>query len=514
MKINFNTNMSKPCFKGTTAIRAVTDSHQEARAESEFLSKIAQDAKKQNNILLLNSGDLFCGVYSRDLMSDLYLKFKKSNPNVEVVMTIGNNDPISSKDKYAPKNPTDKRNSIEFFKDTIKEFEENGINVVCANIVDKESGKCPDWIKPYTVVERDGDRIFVTGFCIDRLPNKALNIDVLSQTDAFENLKSAIEEEKPDSIIVLNHDYSNTSRSLFKYAQQQGIKIDLIVGGHDHDNPKSEPEINMYCPKSFSKSMFEMDLQIRDNVRKLMNIREVSSGKLPISSEFEDVLKPYEEKSGILNKVAPHVLNLPKFYAHPCSIGSFIADGMKDYCSADAAFFASNVVKVPLYYQENADILNYDTRKIITFDSTVQQAFFTPDELKEILTSAFENRLSMGEQNARFLQCSSNIKIVGEGNSKDKSYSIKQIYLDGEPLFDNDGNAVEKNKLISCVFDNYIPTDGRSVALTNAYKVDVIGENGKKLRLDEILKRQLQSAEGKYEKGTTYPKYILEETII
>ena len=179
MKVSFNPNMTKPNFKGTTAIRALTDSHQEARAESELLSKISEDARKQNNILLLNCGDLFCGVYSRDLMSDLYLEFKKNNQNVEVVMTIGNNDPISSKDKYAPKNPADGRNSIQYFKDTIKDFEENGISVVCANVQDKDTGKCPDWIKPYTIVERDGDRIFVTGFCIDRLPTKALNFDVI-----------------------------------------------------------------------------------------------------------------------------------------------------------------------------------------------------------------------------------------------------------------------------------------------------------------------------------------------
>ena len=313
---------------------------------------------------------------------------------------------------------------------------------------------------------------------------------------------------------MLNHDYSNTSRKLFEYAEEQGIKIDLIVGGHDHDNPKSDPNINLYCPKCFSKSMFEMDLQIRDNVRKLMNIKEVESGKLPVSSEFDAVLRPYEQKSGILDKVAPHVLNLPKFYAHPGSLGTFIADGIKDISGADVAFFASNVVKVPLYYQEGADILNYDTRKIITFDSTVQKSLFTPDELKEILYSAVQNRLSMGEQNARFLQCSSNIKIVGEGNSKDKSYSIKQIYIDNEPLLDEIGNAINPDRLISCAFDNYIPTDGRSIALTNANKSDVLDDNGKKLRIDEVLKRQLQCAESKYEKGITYPKYILEETII
>ena len=212
MKINLNQCPSLPVFKGITSIRALTDSHQEARAESELLSKIANDAKKQNNILVLNCGDLFCGVYSRDLMADLYLKFKQLNPNVEIVIALGNNDPISSKDKYAPKNPNDNRNSVDFYKDTIKEFQKNGISVVCANIKDKDTGKTPSWIKPYTIVERGGDRIFVTGFCIDRLPHKQLNIDVVSQKEAFTLLKEAIKREKADAIVVLNHDYSDTSR--------------------------------------------------------------------------------------------------------------------------------------------------------------------------------------------------------------------------------------------------------------------------------------------------------------
>ena len=513
MKISFNLHMTNTTFRGTTAIRAVTDSHQEARLESALLSKIGKDAEKQNNILLLNGGDLFGGVYSRDLMADLYLQFKKLHPNVEVVMTIGNNDFISVQDKYAPKNPNDKRTPIEFYKDTIKQFEENGINVVCANVKDKDTGDCPDWIKPYTIVERDGDRIFVTGFCVDRLPNKALNIDVIEQTKAFEMLKSAIDEEKPDSIIVLNHDYANTSRKLFDYANEQGINIDLIVGGHDHDNPKPEPDINLYSPKTFSKTMFEMDLQIRDNVKRLMNIKEVESSSLPLAEELEAVISPYEQESGILDKVAPHVLNLPKLYAHPGALGTFIADGIKDLSGTDVAFFASNVVRVPLYYKENADILNYDTRKIITFDSTVQKACLTVTGLKEVLTSAVENRLKFGEQNARFLQCSSNLKIVGEGNSKDKTYSIKQIYFNHEPLLDDNSQPIEPARTISCAFDNYIPNDNRGIELTNSDKTDVILD-GKKLRIDEVLKRQLQNAEGKYEKGSTYRKFALEETIV
>ncbi|MBE7708131.1 MAG: hypothetical protein E7Z88_05430 [Cyanobacteria bacterium SIG27] len=513
MKIALNNNFTKPNFKGTTVIRALTDSHQEARLEAQLLSRISKQAKSNNNILVLNCGDLFGGVYSRDLMVDLYKKFKQANPNVEIVMTIGNNDPITSRDKYAPKNPDDKRRGPEFLKDTIKDFESCGIHVVCANFLDKETGKCPTWIKPYTIIERDGDRIFVTGFCVKRIMADLKDIEAISQQEAFEELKSAIEKEKPDSIIVLNHDYADTSERLFEYAKNQGIDIDLIVNGHDHDNPKSNPMINMYTPKVFSKSMFEMDLNIQNRLNELKNIKEIESGALPLESGINELISDYEAKSGISDVVAPHTLNLPKFYAHPGALGTFIADGIKEISDVNAAFFASNVVRVPLYYKENADILNYDTRKVITFDSTVQKATFNPYELKDILSTAVEKRLSLGEQNSRFLQCSSNIKIVGEGNSADKSYRIVQIYLDNEPLFDENGFAYEPDRQISCAFDNFIPIDGRSEILKNADKKDVILD-GKKLRIDEVLKRQLQKAPSRFEKGMTYPKFELIETII
>ncbi len=279
----------------------------------------------------------------------------------------------------------------------------------------------------------------------------------------------------------MNHDYLNTSKRLLDYANQKGIKIDLTIDGHDHDNPDCIPELNLYAPKTFSKSMFEMDLQIRDNVKKIMNVKEIESDNLPVSDELDAILREYEEKSKILEPVAPHVLNLPKFYAHPGALGTFIADGMKDLADTEAAFFASNVVRVPIYYKEGANVLNYDTRKTITFDSTVQKSEFTPDELKDILTTAVENRLKLGEQNSRFLQCSSNIKIVPHGNKEDKSYEIKQIYLDDAPLFDEKGEAIEPNRKISCAFDNFIPTDGRSEILQNANKEDVI-IGGKKIK--------------------------------
>lgn len=99
-----------------------------------------------------------------------------------------------------------------------------------------------------------------------------------------------------------------------------------------------------------------------------------------------------------------------------------------------------------------------------------------------------------------------------EREKPDAIIVIKQIYLDGAPLFDEKGEAIEPNRKISCAFDNFIPTDGRSEILQNANKEDVI-IGGKKLRIDDTLIYQLKSAQGKYEKGATYPKFELVETI-
>lgn len=152
MRLNCNHDLK---FQGITAIRAVSDSHQETRKEAQLISRVIKQSKTKDNILFLNCGDLFCGVYPRESMIDTYLKFKELAPNVEIVATIGNNDSISQKDKYFNSNKALQYNSIDFLKKTIEKFESKGINVVCSNIVDKTTNNYPGWIKPYSIVERD-----------------------------------------------------------------------------------------------------------------------------------------------------------------------------------------------------------------------------------------------------------------------------------------------------------------------------------------------------------------------
>ena len=61
-------------FVMLTKIFAITDSHQETRNLSGLLSQIARENNENSSFLLLDCGDLFKGIYDRDLSVKAYLK--------------------------------------------------------------------------------------------------------------------------------------------------------------------------------------------------------------------------------------------------------------------------------------------------------------------------------------------------------------------------------------------------------------------------------------------------------
>ena len=202
-------NNSTTNFGELTKICAISDSHQETRKTSAFLSRILAEAKLDKNVLFLHGGDLFKGIYPKDLERDCYIKLKDTKPDIEMVFTLGNNDFGFNKQ------------SLDYLIDTVKRFAQKGIHTVCANIFES-TGKRPEWLKPYTVVNRDGDRTFVTGFCIDNINTAKFGLVPKKQVDVLDEIKEAILKEQPDNVVILNHDYLPSSREIVKKCLEKG----------------------------------------------------------------------------------------------------------------------------------------------------------------------------------------------------------------------------------------------------------------------------------------------------
>ena len=139
-----------------TNIYAITDSHQESRNLSRLLSGIYNFEKDNTkDFLLLDCGDLFKGIYEKDLSVKAYLKIKELLPQAQIFITLGNNDFGFNK------------NDFEYLKTTVQKFQNAGINVICANLFDNKTNTHADWIPEYKIVEINNQKILITGFCLN-----------------------------------------------------------------------------------------------------------------------------------------------------------------------------------------------------------------------------------------------------------------------------------------------------------------------------------------------------------
>ncbi|MCM1264600.1 MAG: 5'-nucleotidase C-terminal domain-containing protein [Candidatus Gastranaerophilales bacterium] len=492
---------NKFSFTGKTKIFAISDSHQDTRKTRAFLSEVINRSKSDDNILLLNCGDMFKGIYPRELESDSYTKTKQLAPNVEIVSTLGNNDFGFNKE------------SVDYLVDTVKNFTKKGIHMVCANIFETGTGKRPEWLKPYTTVNRDGDKTLVTGFCINNINTQRFGLYPKKQEEVLEEIKGYIEKEKPDNVIVLNHDYMSSSLSLQEAAEEKGVHFDAIIGGHDHNYIKPDVEKHIFYPQSFSDSMYEFELNKDGSAKTLENLKVLKQDDVHISKELEADLIPFEKETELLEDFAPSILNLEKRYSEPCSMGTFFADEMKNMTNSEIAMFSSGFMMKPIPYQE-APLTNYDFKKLVIGNNPIQKVELGAEDLKEIFEHSYELRTKDIEANSRFLQCSSNLGVEGICDKKNGKFIVNQLYVDGQPLLDENGKALNGGQKISCAIDSYIGGGGQGFEILDRTSKENCVYDNKELTIDNVFRHALSETALQFTKGDSYPKYKIIEEII
>ena len=120
------------------------------------------------------------------------------------------------------------KSDFEYLLSTIEKFNNAGINVVCANLKSSKTGEFAPWVPRYKIVELDGHKILITGFCLNNSCVKKFGYELLEPEECFANLLEGIKEDY-GRIIVLNHHWYPYSLQLKQFAGQKLNKnIDLI----------------------------------------------------------------------------------------------------------------------------------------------------------------------------------------------------------------------------------------------------------------------------------------------
>lgn len=474
-------------------IYAITDSHQESRNLSRLLGGIYTNEKDgKNPVLVLDAGDLFKGIYDKNLSVNAYIKLKELLPRSEIFITIGNNDFGFKKADF------------EYLKQTVQNFKSAGINVVCSNVIDSKTGKNVYWLDEYKIIELDGKKILITGFCLNNSCAKKFGCTLISPADRLPELLSEIKEPY-DRLIILNHHWKTESENLYDSAKRRGINIDLIIGGHEHSPIEPDYEKNIFYPLSFARAMYKMRLD-----DKISKIQQVPAEDIAFAACFEEPVIEYEKRTGLKDVLTKRILNLPKCYSEPCPLGTFISDRMKEAGNTEIAFHSTGFTMYPLRTSDSDIITKYDLMKVICAGTAIEKADLKTGELLKVFENAGKFRMFKDRGNAQFLQCSRNVKITGHGNLQDNSYKILQIEINGEKLLDKNSKPVDSKRKISCTFDKYIGAGEQGFEILKNIPKTKILKNGEEIFINDLFYNTVIE-ENQNHNGATqleYPSFV------
>lgn len=476
-----------------TSIYALTDSHQEARNLSQILSGIYNFEKDNNTpFLIFDCGDIFKGIYHKDLSVKAYLKIKELLPQAQIFITLGNNDFGFTKQDF------------EYLKQTIKQFKEAGIHVLCSNLYDKKNNSKQNILPEYEIVEINNTKFLITGFCLNNASANKLGYELLPAETTLENIVNNL-NEKYDRLVVLNHHWYTYSKALKDYSTSKGINIDLIIGGHEHSPIKADFENNIFYPLAFARTLYKMTFD-----EAFQNIEEIPLNNCKFIKEMEKPIIEYEEQTQLKKVIAKRVYNLTKSYSDACPLGTFISDSMRKAGKTDIAFHSTGFSMYPLRLADSNYITSYDIQQVTCARCTIEKVELTVKQIKEIFDNTTTFRMERDRGNTSFLQCSQNMSIYGKINPDTNKYEIVQIEIDNEKLLDENHKPITPNKTYTCTIDPFIGSGELNFKVFKDLPKTKVLKNKKEIPIIELLKNSLIDAEKTFNGNSEYPsfKYI------
>ncbi len=476
-------------------IFALTDCHQEARKLCCLFSGIINRAQKRGkNTLICDCGDLFKGIYDRNLCVDAYLKLREQLPEAKIIVAVGNNDFGFNNEQF------------NFLVQTAKRFNQANIHFLCANVVETETGKYPKWVDPYILLEIGDKKIMVTAFCFNLMKMQRYGLKMLNIADTFINMQETIKHIAPDAFIILNHALLPSSLELCNIAQKNGVNIDLLIGGHEHSFLDPVVDKRIYYPQAFSRTMLKFTMDLNTHPSTLELNETISCKQETLSPIFAPKIEEFEQKSGLTIPVAKSTLNLTRDYSNPCPLGTFVADLMKNAAKTQIAMISTGYMTHALRYEKDKILTMYNIERAYSAETMIQTADIRADELKAIFNNALKNRYTQRYGNTRFLQCSQNITVICS-KSENNEAIIKQIIINGEELFNQDGEQKHPDETISCAFDPYIGSGELGFDVFRHLSKDTLMKDGQLVKVKDIFIDGVKDAEKKYTSGASYPSF-------
>ena len=396
------TMMAKPAKTVTLRLIETSDVHgaffpydfTERRPMPGTMARVSTYLKRQrksygNNVILLDNGDILQGQPTCYYTN--YVKTDAPNIAAEVInylqydaQNFGNHDVETGHAVYD------------------KWVSEIKCPVLGANIIDKKTGK--PYVKPYSIIEREGVRIAILGMLTPAIPNwlheslwTGLRFDEMIQS-ARHWIKVLKEQEKADVIVGLLHSGWDGGIVTSSYEEDVSRKMAETVEGFDviffgHDHTERNTTINgVLCldPSCNAVKVAQATIQIRNGkvVSKKGEIVDITSEAIDqqYMTHFQsqvDAIRQFTEQQ--LGTFVTPMRSRDAFFG-PATFTDYIHQLQLEVSGADISFnapltFDSDINAGPVYMS--------DMFKLYRFENKIYVLRMTGEEVRKHLEMSY-----------------------------------------------------------------------------------------------------------------------------
>ena len=396
------TMMAKPAKTVTLRLIETSDVHgaffpydfTERRPMPGTMARVSTYLKRQrksygNNVILLDNGDILQGQPTCYYTN--YVKTDAPNIAAEVInylqydaQNFGNHDVETGHAVYD------------------KWVSEIKCPVLGANIIDKKTGK--PYVKPYSIIEREGVRIAILGMLTPAIPNwlheslwTGLRFDEMIES-ARHWIKVLKEQEKADVIVGLFHSGWDGGIVTSSYEEDVSRKMAETVEGFDviffgHDHTERNTTINgVLCldPSCNAVKVAQATIQIRNGkvVSKKGEIVDITSEAIDqqYMTHFQsqvDAIRQFTEQQ--LGTFVTPMRSRDAFFG-PATFTDYIHQLQLEVSGADISFnapltFDSDINAGPVYMS--------DMFKLYRFENKIYVLRMTGEEVRKHLEMSY-----------------------------------------------------------------------------------------------------------------------------
>ncbi|CQR72585.1 Endonuclease YhcR precursor [Sporomusa ovata DSM 2662] len=288
-----------------------------------------------------------------------------------------------------------------------KRIAQSSFPYLAANIIDKATDQVVSFVKPYTIVEKNGLKIAIIGLATPETayktsPKYIKNYIFADPAQTVTQHIPELKQQGADIIIVLSHLGSEvdplTGQIIGEAADlaHAVTAIDAIISGHTHQKvsgavnsvPIVQAAYNGRAVGNLSLTFSKMDRKV---VAAESNITEVAAANLVADPEVKAIVdKVQEEVAPMKNKVLGHTVYELKHekYSHSV-LGQWVTDSMRQKVKADIAFENGGGLRASI----PAGAITLGTLyQVVPFDNTLVTVELTGKQILEVLEHGIDNQ--------------------------------------------------------------------------------------------------------------------------